>query len=1658
MSAASDKDTVVNYSVTGTAGSGADFTALSGSVTILAGSTSALIDVVTIDNAILEDNETVIVTLTGTDDTDVTVSTAPGANTATVTIADDDTATVSITANDPAAAEPANDGQFTVTMSAASDKDTVINYSVTGTAGSGMDFTALSGSVTILAGSTTAVIDVATIDNAILEDNETAIVTLTGTNDADVTVSTAPGANTATVTIADDDTATVSIIANDSAAAEPANDGQFTVTMSAASDKETVINYSVTGTAGSGTDFTALSGSVTILAGTTSALIDVATIDNAILEDNETVIVTLTGSDDSDVTVSTAPGANTATVTIADNDTATVSITANDSTAAEPANDGQFTVTMSAVSDKDTVVNYSVTGTAGSGSDFTALSGSVTILAGSTSAVIDVATIDNAILEDNETVIVTLTGSDDTDVTVDTAPGANTATVTIADDDTASVSITANDSAAAEPANDGQFTVTMSAVSDKDTVINYSVTGTAGSGADFTALSGSVTILAGSTSAVIDVETIDNAILEDNETVIVTLTGTDDTDVTVSTAPGANTATVTIADDDKATVAITANDATAAEPANDGQFTVTMSAISDKDTVINYSVAGTAGSGTDFTALSGSVTILAGSTTAVIDVATIDNAILEDNETVIVTLTGTDDADVTVDTAPGANTATVTIADDDIATVAITANDPSAAEPSDQGQFTVTMSAASDKDTVVNYSVTGTAGSGADFTALSGSVTILAGSTSALIDVATIDNAILEDNETVIVTLTGSDDSDVTVSTAPGANTATVTIADDDTTSVSITANDSAAAEPANDGQFTVTMSATSDKDTVVNYSVTGTAGSGSDFTALSGSVTILAGSTSALIDVATIDNAILEDNETVIVTLTGTDDADVTVSTAPGANTATVTIADDDTATVSITANDSSAAEPSDDGQFTVTMSAASDKDTVINYSVAGTAGSGADFTALSGSVTILAGTTSALIDVATIDNTILEDNETVIVTLTGTDDSDVAVSTAPGANTATVTIADDDTASVSITANDSAAAEPANDGQFTVTMSATSDKDTVVNYSVTGTAGSGSDFTALSGSVTILAGSTSAVIDVATIDNAILEDNETVIVTLTGSDDSDVTVDTAPGANTATVTIADDDTATVSITANDSAAAEPANDGQFTVTMSAVSDKDTVINYSVTGTAGSGADFTALSGSVTIMAGSTSALIDVATIDNTILEDNETVIVTLTGTDDTDVTVSTAPGANTATVTIADDDTATVSITANDPAAAEPANDGQFTVSMSAASDKDTVINYSVTGTAGSGSDFTALSGSVTILAGSTSALIDVVTVDNAILEDNETVIVTLTGTDDSDVTVDTAPGANTATITIADDDTATVAITANDSSAAEPSDDGQFTVTMSAASDKDTVVNYSVTGTAGSGSDFTALSGSVTILAGSTSALIDVATIDNTILEDNETVIVTLTGTDDADVTVNTASGANTAAVTIADDDTATVGISANDPTAAEPGDDGQFTVTMSAVSDKDTVVNYSVTGTAGSGADFTVLSGSVTILAGSITALIDVATIDDAILEDNETVIVTLTGTDDADVTVSTAPGANTATVTIADDDIATVAITANDPSAAEPSDQGQFTVTMSAASDKDTVINYSVTGTAGSGSGLHGALGERHDYGWIDLGPDRRRYH
>src|SRR5206468_2117411 len=102
--------------------------------------------------------------------------------------------------------------------------------------------------------------------------------------------------------------------------------------------------------------------------------------------------------------------------------------------------------------------------------------------------------------------------------------------------------------------------------------------------------------------------------------------------------------------------------------------------------------------------------------------------------------------------------------------------------------------------------------------------------------------------------------------------------------------------------------------------------------------------------------------------------------------------------------------------------------------------------------------------------------------------------------------------------------------------------------------------------------------------------------------------------------------------------------------------------------------------------------------------------------------------------------------------------------------------------------------------------------------------------------------------------------------------------------------------------------------------------------------------------------TLSAATVALGTIDDNDSATVSIS--DASTVTEGGDLIFTVTLSAPSSTDTTISYSFGGTATGGSDYTNTTTSVTIPAGETTATITVPTIDDGLVEDSESLSVTL----------------------------------------------------------------------------------------------------
>lgn len=111
-----------------------------------------------------------------------------------------------------------------------------------------------------------------------------------------------------------------------------------------------------------------------------------------------------------------------------------------------------------------------------------------------------------------------------------------------------------------------------------------------------------------------------------------------------------------------------------------------------------------------------------------------------------------------------------------VVTATIQATDASAAEPSDTGIFTITLSPAPSSDVSVNYSVGGSATNGADYSlSPSSPITFSAGQSSRQITITPINDSLVETTETVTVTLTSGSGYSI-----GSPSSATVSIADDD--------------------------------------------------------------------------------------------------------------------------------------------------------------------------------------------------------------------------------------------------------------------------------------------------------------------------------------------------------------------------------------------------------------------------------------------------------------------------------------------------------------------------------------------------------------------------------------------------------------------------------------------------------------------------------------------------------------------------------------------------------------------------------------------------------------------------------------------------------------------------------------------------------------
>jgi VCBS repeat-containing protein len=489
-----------------------------------------------------------------------------------------------------------------------------------------------------------------------------------------------------------------------------------------------------------------LTGVATIPAGETSAEIRIPTYDDVIFEGDETLTLTLTGVSNS-VADAELEGTPDYTGTIMDNETTQPVVSIEEDVNGRGAvvmegNELIFALEQDLESSADTTVDWSITVptkaaavpgqasiadldetrfdacgiTATDNGDGTwTLTGTATIQAGETSAEIRIPTVDDTILELEETL--TLNLSNAVNATIDDG----TSVGVILDNDGSGPNVPTLNISDPTVTEGGllDFVVTQSVVSGADTTASWSITlpdvgtpgvvgyndlnsglfgvngitGTYNSSSGTWTLSGSVSIPAGSTVGHITIPTNDDSVFELSETLNIGLTDA----VNATIADGAGVGTITD-NDAAAKPTLSINDASVVE-GNDLVFTVTQSAASGANTTALWSVvlpavAGTLGqvsyddldvtkfvtngitatynSSSGTWTLSGSVSIPAGSTQGTIIIPTNGDTQYEPNETLNVTLSDAVNASIAVGTGLG------TILDDDLPPPPVANNDVNA--------------------------------------------------------------------------------------------------------------------------------------------------------------------------------------------------------------------------------------------------------------------------------------------------------------------------------------------------------------------------------------------------------------------------------------------------------------------------------------------------------------------------------------------------------------------------------------------------------------------------------------------------------------------------------------------------------------------------------------------------------------------------------------------------------------------------------------------------------------------------------------------------------------------------------------------------------------------------------------------------------------------
>lgn len=336
------------------------------------------------------------------------------------------------------------------------------------------------------------------------------------------------------------------------------------------------------------------------------------------------------------------------------------------------------------------------------------------------------------------------------------------------------VSFTGANFSVSERGNNVTIGVALSAPLAQTASVAYtSRDGSATAGLDYTGASGVLVFAPSQTSQTISIPILnDNLADEFNETVTLQLSNP------TNIALGLATTTLAIVDDDPL---IQFERATYRAGEGDGAMaiTVVLNAVSVSPVRVNYrSGNGSATAGSDYSAVSGTLTIPSGLTANSFNLPIIDDAAIEADETIQLSLSNPANGTL------GLAASTLTLEDNDL-TVQFSSATYTILENGGTAAISVTLNGPSTRVVTVLYSTEDGTATAADYFTSAGVLTIPAGASGSSFTIPVIDEPLMEADETVILRLTAP------VNARLGsASVATLTIVNDDTTPIVNTVDD----------------------------------------------------------------------------------------------------------------------------------------------------------------------------------------------------------------------------------------------------------------------------------------------------------------------------------------------------------------------------------------------------------------------------------------------------------------------------------------------------------------------------------------------------------------------------------------------------------------------------------------------------------------------------------------------------------------------------------------------------------------------------------------------------------------------------------------------------------------------------------------------------